>query len=122
MKYPKDQILGFYLNEVPFGNNAYGVEAASQTYFGKSVQEVTLTEAAVLEALIQKPSYLGDLENNKEALLARKDYVLKRMYQEGFINKEEATKAQQEEINFRDISHPIRAPHFVLYLKERLIA
>ena len=79
-RYSKEQILGFYLNQVPFGNNAYGVEAASQTYFGKSVEDVSLPEAAVLAALIQKPSYFGDIDKNKDELLERKDYVLRQFY------------------------------------------
>lgn len=121
-KYSKDQILELYLNQVPFGNNTYGIEAASQTYFGKSVKDITLSEAATLAALIQKPSYFGDLENHKDELLNRKDYVLYRMYQDGYLTKEEMEDAKNQEIDFRDIRQSILAPHFVLYVRDYLIS
>src|SRR3989344_2046822 len=121
-RYSKEQILGFYLNQVPFGNNAYGVEAASQTYFGKSVEDVSLPEAAVLAALIQKPSYFGDIDKNKDELLERKDYVLRRMYQDGHISQTDKEEAQRQVIVFRDLRHSIKAPHFVLYVRDYLLA
>ena len=121
-RYSKDQILEWYLNQIPFGQNAYGVEAASQTYFKKSVSEVSLAESAALTALIQKPSYLSPYGEHKQELLGRKDYVISRMEILGFITKEEAEKAKKEEINFVDIVKPIKAPHFVLYIKDYLKA
>jgi 1A family penicillin-binding protein len=121
LRYSKDEIFSFYLNQVPFGNNAYGVEAASQTYFGKPVKELSLAEAATLAALIQRPSYYGDLSKNLEALLARKNYVLERMRQEGYITKEEKAAAEQEKINFQEIRQSLRAPHFVLYIRDQLL-
>jgi len=119
-RYSKDQILEWYLNQVPFGSNAYGVEAASQTYFRKSVSEVSLSEAATLAALIQAPSYLSPYGEGKEKLLARKDYVLEQMAKEGYITQEKAELAKKEEINFVKFSLPIKAPHFVLYIKDYL--
>ena len=65
-RYSKDQILEWYLNQVPFGRNAYGVEAASQVYFKKSVSEISLSEAATLTALIKAPSYYSLKENIQE--------------------------------------------------------
>lgn len=121
-RYSKDQILEWYLNQIPFGQNAYGVEAASQTYFKKSVSEVSLAESAILTALIQKPSYLSPYGEHKQELLERKNYVLSRMEGLGFITKEEAEKTKKEEINFVDIAKPIKAPHFVLYIKDYLKA
>lgn len=119
LRYSKDQILEWYLNQVPFGNNAYGVEAASRTYFGKSVSEISLPEAAVLAALIKKPSYLGD-PNHRAELLARKDYVLERMYQEGYITEQELKEAKQVQIHFREAKSSIIAPHFTLYVVDYL--
>jgi len=57
-KYSKDKILGFYLNQVPYGSNAYGIEAASQTFFNKTSKDLTLGEATLLSSLPKAPSYL----------------------------------------------------------------
>ena len=78
-RYPKDQILEWYLNQVSFGPNIYGVETASKSYFGKSVSEITLAQAALLAATIKAPSYLYPYGEHLEELLGRKDYVLNRM-------------------------------------------
>ncbi len=119
-RYSKDQILEWYLNQVPFGSNSYGVEAASQTYFNKSVSEISLPEATVLAALIQAPSRLSPFGPNKEELLARKDYVLGRMATEGFLTKAGAEELKKEEIKF--IEKPVRilAPYFTLWVKQQL--
>lgn len=120
-RYSKDQILEWYLNQIPFGQNAYGVEAASEVYFKKPVSEISLAEAATLTALIKAPSYysLYD-EERKQELLGRKDYVLDRMEGLGFITKGETEEAKKEEVRFSDIIQPIKAPHFVLYVKNYL--
>lgn len=118
-RYSKDQILEWYLNQVPFGRNAYGVEAASQTYFKKSVSELSLPEAAILASLVKSPGKLP-YESHREELLGRKDYVLDRMADEKFITREEAEAAQKEEIKFADILHSIKAPHFTLWVKNYL--
>lgn len=120
-RYSKDQILEWYLNQIPFGPNIYGVEAASQTYFKKSVREISLGEAAILAALIRAPSYLSPYGPQKELLLARKNYLLERMEKAGLITKEEKEKAQNEEIKFAEILQPIKAPHFVMYVRDYLI-
>lgn len=119
LKYSKNQILEFYLNQVPFGNNAYGVESAAWTYFGKPTNELSLPEAATLAALIKKPSYLGDPAHRDE-LLARKDYVLERMRAEGFISEQELETAKSAELSFRDVRTSILAPHFTLYVVDYL--
>lgn len=116
-RYPKEQILEWYLNQVPFGRNAYGAEAASQVYFKKSVSEASLAEAATLTALIKAPSFYM---NNIEELFIRKDYVLNRMANEGFISQEEAEEAKKEEINIVEFSHPIKAAHFTLWVQSQL--
>jgi len=118
-RYSKDQILEWYLNQVPFGRNAYGVEAASQVYFKKSVSEISLSEAATLTALIKAPSYYS-LKENIQELFDRKNYVLNRMESLGYVTDAEAEKAKKEEVKFADIIQPIKAPHFVLYIREYL--
>jgi 1A family penicillin-binding protein len=119
-RYKKDQILEWYLNQVPFGQNTYGVEAASQTYFKKSVSDLSLAQAAVLTALIKGPSYYNPYGLHKIELLARKDYVLDRMVSEGYLSKAEAEAAKNEEIVFQEILQPIKAPHFTLWIKDYL--
>lgn len=119
-RYSKDQILEWYLNQVPFGSNCYGVEAASQTYFRKSISEISMAESAALAAMIQAPSYLSPYGEYKEKLLSRKDYVLNRMFKEGYITKEEANNASKEELVFSDLQS-IKAPHFVIYLIEKYL-
>ncbi|MFH1180841.1 MAG: PBP1A family penicillin-binding protein [bacterium] len=119
-RYSKDQILEWYLNQIPFGQNAYGVEAASQTYFEKSSSDLSLEEAATLAALIQGPSYLSPYGENKASLLARKDYVLNRMAKVGFVSEEEAGAAKQREINFKEKQAQLKAPYFTLWVKQQL--
>ena len=119
-RYSKDQILEWYLNQVPFGQNAYGVEAASQTYFEKSVSEISLPEAAILAALIQAPSHLSPYGPNKEDLLNRKNYVLNRMVAERFLIKEQGEEIKKEEIKFIEKPVRIKAPYFTLWVKQKL--
>ncbi len=119
-RYSKDQILEWYLNQVPFGQNAYGVEAASQTYFNKSVEDISLPESAVLAALINGPSRLSPYGQNKEELLARKDYALDRMAEEGFITSEQAESAKAENLEFSEKPLQIKAPYFTLWVKQQL--
>ncbi len=119
-KFSKNEILQMYLNEIPYGSNAYGVEAASQKYFGKSVREVTLAEAATLAAIVQVPTRYSPYGPNKDTLLGRKDYVLKLMAEQNYISEEERDKAQAEDIVFKGPETNIKAPHFVMYIKDIL--
>lgn len=116
-KYPKDQILQMYLNEIPFGSTNYGVEAASQTYFHKSSKDITLGEAATLAGMIQRPSYYM---NNLDALKDRRNYVIKLLFDQGFINEKQKTDGQAEEIKLFRTTGIVAAPHFVLYAKQLL--
>jgi len=120
--YSKDKILSLYLNEVPYGSGGYGVEAASQIYFGKDVTDITLPEAAVLAALPQAPSRYSPYGQNPDLLMARKDLVLEQMYKQGYITFEETEAAKEAEIEFQPRSESIRAPHFVMYVREQLAA
>ena len=120
-RYSKDQILEWYLNQVPFGSNTYGVEAASQTYFRKPVSQVSLAEAAILAALIRAPSYLSPYGEHKDELLIRKNYILERMVEGGYLTKETVEEVKETEISFAKILQPIKAPHFVMYVRDYLI-
>jgi len=120
-RYSKDQILEWYLNQVPFGSNAYGAETAARTFFNKSVKDVSVAEAAAIVALIRAPSYLSPYGEYKEKLLIRKDYILDRMKESGFLTPEELSLAKEEELNFSEVLAPIKAPHFVIYLIENYL-
>jgi len=120
-RYSKDQILEWYLNQISFGPNLYGIESASKTYFQKSAKDLALNEAACLAALIQLPSYLSPYGMHKDELMVRKDYVLDRMANEGYITKEEAEDAKKEELKFAEVKRPIKAPHFVFYVQDYLL-
>jgi 1A family penicillin-binding protein len=118
-RYTKDQILEWYLNQVPFGSNAYGVEAASQTFFNKSAADVSLAQAATLASLIKGPSYLSPWQN-REQLLIRKDYVLGRMKNLGYISEADYENAKKEVLVFAEPTE-IEAPYFTLqYIKTYL--
>lgn len=119
-RYPKDQILEWYLNQVPFGQNAYGAEAASQTYFGKNISDISLPEAAILASLIQAPSYLSPYGERTNQLFARKDYVLNRMKTQGYISQEEMEEAKKQEILFIEKAIQLKAPYFTLWVKQIL--
>ena len=111
-RYSKEQILEWYLNQVPFGQNAYGVEEAAQTYFKKPVSEITLPEAATLAALIRAPSYLSPYCNETE-LLERKNYILERMASLGYISEKELQEAKETKIKFVS-SKGVKAPYFTV--------
>lgn len=119
-KFTKDQILQMYLNEIPYGSNAYGVEAASQFYFGKSVSEVNLAESAILAALPQGPSRYSPYGANKDALIKRQHYILDLMIEQGYASSEDVASAKEYELKFQNRINNITAPHFVMYLKEML--
>ena len=119
-KFSKDEILQMYLNEIPYGSNAYGIQAASQKYFGKDVKDVSLAEAALLAALPQSPSRYSPYGPNKNILLGRKDYVLDQMTEQGYISETERDNAKKEELKFQRPEASITAPHFIMYVKEIL--
>ncbi|MFH1643300.1 MAG: PBP1A family penicillin-binding protein [Patescibacteria group bacterium] len=115
-KYEKDQILEWYLNQVPFGSNAYGIEAASQTYFRKPASKLSLSESTILAAIVQAPTRFSPY-TNKEGLLERQKYVLNRMVSDGYITESDMEVALQEEIIFQKPT-TVRAPYFTLqYIK-----
>lgn len=119
-KFSKDEILQMYLNEIPYGSNAYGVEAASQKYFGKSVRDASLAEAAVLAAIVQTPTRYSPWGPNKDVLLSRKNYVLDLMTEQAYISATERDLAKEEIINFKGPETNIIAPHFVMYIRDIL--
>ncbi len=120
-KYPKNKILEMYLNQVPYGGTSYGVEAAAQTYFGKQARELSLAEQAYLAGLPEAPSTFSPFGSHPELGKKRQKEVLRKMHEQGYINKKELDKAIAEELHFQKITNPIKAPHFVFYVKALLI-
>lgn len=119
-KFSKNEILQMYLNEIPYGSNAYGIEAASQKYFGKSSKDLNLAEGALLAALPQAPSRYSPYGANLDLLLGRQKYILDIMQEQGYINEEERDEAKNYELKFKGPETNIIAPHFVMHIKEVL--
>lgn len=119
-KYSKEEILGFYFNQIPYGANAYGIESAAMTFFNKHAEQLSLPESALLAALPKAPSYYSPYGKHKEDLLKRKDYILERMYSLGFISEDELKKSKLEVLVFAKQNKSIKAPHFVMYVKDYL--
>ncbi len=118
-EYSKDQILGIYLNEVYYGAQAYGVEAAARRYFGKHVWELSLGEATLLAGLPQSPSQL-DLFQNLPGARARQRITLDLMVKYGYLTTWEADGIFTEQIHLVDPDAQITAPHFVFYVRDIL--
>lgn len=117
----KNQILETYLNNIPFGGTLYGVEAASEAYFGKPAKDLSPAEAAYLAAMIQAPSYYSPYGTHQTALNDRKNLVLERMHQLGFISDTDYTSAENEKVTFAPAGqNSIIAPHFVFYILNQL--
>ncbi|MDP2637314.1 MAG: transglycosylase domain-containing protein [bacterium] len=120
-KYSKDEILEFYLNQVPWGSNVYGVSAASRLYFQKHPSQLSIAQSALLAAMIRAPSYYSPYGLHTEELFARKNYVLDRMENLGFIDQTTKVLAQQEELVFAKTSESLKAPHFTLWVLDYLL-
>ena len=122
-EYSKDEILGIYLNEIPYGGNIYGIEEASQTFFGKEPADLTIAEAATLAAIPNAPTHYSPYGSYVSDLMARKNLVLSRMLALKFISQADYTAALAENIVFKPQSIGtgiIKAPHFVFYIKDYL--
>ncbi|MBU1127174.1 PBP1A family penicillin-binding protein, partial [Patescibacteria group bacterium] len=119
--YSKDEILQMYLNQVPYGGTAYGIEVASQTYFNKHAKDLSLSEAALLAGLPAAPTHYSPFGTRPEAAKERQALVLLRMREEGFISEEQRIQAEEEELVFAEKKIGIKAPHFVLWVKELLV-
>lgn len=118
--YSKEQILEMYLNQVPYGGTAWGIEAAAETYFGKNVNSLTLSEAAFLAGLPAAPTQFSPYGANPTLAKARQVQVLKRMADLGYITKNQEEEAKNETLKIRKPTIPIAAPHFVMYIKDLL--
>ena len=121
LNFSKDQILEMYLNEVSYGGTSYGIQEASIHYFSKNVSELTLSEAALLAGLPQSPTRYSPFGNNPDLTFTRQREVLHLMKINKFITKEEEENAISQRVTFAPNKQNILAPHFVMYVREKLI-
>lgn len=117
--FSKHTILELYINQVPYGGAAYGIEEAAKMYFDKHASELTIEEAALLAGLPQAPSLYSPFFNPPLAV-KRRNEVLQKMYEQGYIDKKSKIKYQKSTIAVKSPSTPIKAPHFVFHVKEEL--
>ncbi|MDP3955151.1 MAG: PBP1A family penicillin-binding protein [bacterium] len=120
-EYSKDEILEMYLNEVSYGGSAYGVEEASQLYFGKSVKDLTVSEAALIASLPASPTNYSPFGANPELAKKQQEKVIQRMVEEGYLTMETAKKVKEEKLKYAPQKTNILAPHFVMYVKDLLV-
>ena len=121
-KYPKDKILEIYLNQIPLGNGAYGVEAASQRYFGKSVRDLNVAEAATLAAIPKAPSRYNP-RRNPNANVQRRNTVVNLLRDNGLLNTEEAERWKAYPLLLSSHSdYSGVAEYFVEYVRQQLEA
>lgn len=119
--YSKDEILEMYLNEVSYGNSAYGIQEAAQTYFGKDVGQLDIAESALLAGLPKSPTFYSPFGSDPSKAKDRQMQVLALMHEKGFINQKQLSLAQSEKLVFVPNRIDIKAPHFVMYVREWLV-
>ncbi len=117
-RYTKKEILEMYLNQVYFGSGAYGVEAASRTYFGKHVEELSLPECALMAGLVRSPNKTSPF-NNMEKAKARRDMILERMIKRKIVTKEAGTLAKASPIELHT-TETRNAPYFVEHIRRTI--
>lgn len=118
--YSKNEILEMYLNQVPYGGTAWGIEAAAENYFGKKVADLNLAEAAFLAGLPAAPTLYSPYGAQPKLAFERQENVLRRMWEDGYISRDELNQAVASPIQFQSQAVNIRAPHFVMFIRELL--
>ena len=117
--YSKDEILALYLNQIYYGGLAYGIEAASQTYFGKPASDLILPECALLAGLPQTPGIYNPF-TNPDLALERQRVVLGLMEKNGFVTHAQRVDAENAPLSYNAVPYPIEAPHFTWMIKDQL--
>ncbi len=119
--FTKDEILEMYLNQIYYGHGSYGVEAAARTYFGKNVKNLSLDEVALIAGLPKSPNNYSPYRNPKRAR-SRRNHVIRRMAQEGFVKSNEAKQAMKKPFTLGEVTNMLnRAPYFVEYIRKQLM-
>jgi penicillin-binding protein 1C len=121
IRYSKNQILEMYLNQVPYGGTAYGIQAAAQAYFNKSAPELSLSEAALLAGLPRAPTLYSPFGAHPELAKTRQVQVLDRMLQDGYISDDQRNQAANAPLDYSSPQGLIHAPHFALWIKQLLV-
>lgn len=117
----KDEILGLYLNEAPYGGTVYGIQEGARMFFGKEPRDITIAESAYLAAIPNSPTYYSPYKKHRAELDNRKNLVLSRMLELGYITNDEYNKAINEVVVFLpEQPTNIKAPHFVFFIKDYL--
>jgi len=119
--YSKDEIFQMYLNQVGFGGTAYGIQEASMQYFNVNAKDLSLAQASFLAGLPQAPSKYSPYGDQPELAKTRQQFVLDQMLNDGFISPSEHQKALAQKLVFNSAQIKIKAPHFVMYVKNLLI-
>lgn len=119
--YSKDQILELYLNYTPYGGTSYGIETASDTYFGKKAKDLTLAESALLVGLPQSPTRYSPFGANPELAISRQSDVLRRMVEDKYITQDQANAAKAEKLVYAKKNISLYAPHFSLMVRDALV-
>ncbi len=122
-RFSKDQILQMYFNDIPYGASNYGIEAASEAYFGKHAKDLDLAESAVMAAVVQAPTYYSPNGIHRQALLDRQHLVLSEMVKNGYISQTQADAAKAIDVlaQVSPVRDSITAPHFVFTVRDQLV-
>ncbi len=120
-KFSKDEIFWMYLNQIPYGSNAYGIEAASETFFGKPAKELDWAEAALIASLTKAPSYYSPYGNHFAELIKKRNYLLDRIKSANVISQSEYETAIKETPKIQPFQESITAPHFVIMVRDYLV-
>ena len=118
-QFSKEHVLELYLNQVYFGNLAYGIEGASQTYFNKSASDLSTAECALLAGIVQNPVFHDPL-TNIESATSRQQIALNLMVDRDYLTANEAETARNDELQFGSTRFPIQAPHFVMTVWQQI--
>jgi 1A family penicillin-binding protein len=119
--FSKEEILQMYFNEIPYGGVAYGIAEAAQTYFGKSVAQLNLAEAALLAGIPTAPTKYSPFGAHPEFAIQRQHHALNRMVEDGYITPQQSLEAKKTKIVLRPQHAEIKSPHFVMYVKDILV-
>lgn len=119
--YSKNEILEMYFNQVPYGGTAWGIETASETYFGKNVKDLDLAQSAFLAGMPQAPTTYSPYGDHPNLWKQRQKEVLSKMLELKYVNQDQEAQALNEELTFQTPQTPIYAPHFVMYVKDYLV-
>lgn len=120
--YSKEEILEMYLNSVYFGEGSFGIQQASQAYFGKNVQELSISEAAIIVGVLPAPSTLSPISGKYDEAKKRQEIVLQKMAEQGYITNDQKQEALNQKLSFQPVRNEnnLAATHFALMVKDQL--